>query len=117
MFLSIKIKLKKTKLLVNADLTAKKSPSACFGCGKDTEKASKCSVCLLAKYCSRECQCDDWKGMHKKLCPQSETLLRLASLPRHLFEKHLVFTVNQEDSLPPYIHKDEFVFFDTNPAR
>ena len=35
------------------------------------KKLSKCSRCLLAYYCSRECQLADWKN-HKELCKDKE---------------------------------------------
>ena len=72
---------------------------------------------MLAKYCSVACQRVHWKEIHKRLCPQSETLLRLTSLQRHPFVKHFDFTSNQDDSLPPYVYDEDFVFFEENPAR
>jgi hypothetical protein len=102
-----------TKLLINQDLLSKKISASCFHCGisADSSKLSRCTKCLQSKYCSKECQRDCWKGAHKMLCPQSETLLKLASLPRNPFEKHVDFTISQENSLPPYIYKEEFDFF------
>ena len=41
-------------------------PVACVGCGK-TIKTKKCQRCLLARYCSAECQKKDWKN-HKVAC-------------------------------------------------
>jgi hypothetical protein len=38
----------------------------CFKC-KKADNLMKCSACGVAYYCSRECQCADWK-IHKKLC-------------------------------------------------
>jgi len=53
---------------------------------------------------------------HKKLCPQSEAILRLASLPRHPFKEYFSFKMNQSDelthfsALPEYFYKSEFVY-------
>eukprot|EP00877_Chromochloris_zofingiensis_P002270 jgi/Chrzof1/12043/Cz06g19070.t1 len=43
----------------------------CWHCGmrqEGPEPLSKCSVCRVARYCSRECQVAHWKA-HKKECP------------------------------------------------
>ena len=59
------------------DLTLKEG--TCFTCGKEKKKPTagsggdggllKCGGCLVAEYCSKECQVKDWKeGGHKKLC-------------------------------------------------
>jgi hypothetical protein len=100
------------KLLVNSDLVSKQLSPACFGCANEY-KLSRCTVCLLAKYCSLQCQRECWKNGHQKLCRQSDTLLKLAALPRHPFKKHLDFTVNGEDSLPPYTYMNGFDFWET----
>ena len=43
----------------------------CQVCGADPSTVGayiyKCSTCLAARYCSRECQCNDWQD-HKKIC-------------------------------------------------
>eukprot|EP00026_Physarum_polycephalum_P014609 Phypoly_transcript_15146.p1 GENE.Phypoly_transcript_15146~~Phypoly_transcript_15146.p1 ORF type:complete len:178 (+),score=23.50 Phypoly_transcript_15146:382-915(+) len=39
------------------------------GCGVRSSKLKKCSKCLSAFYCSRECQIADWNDGHKKACP------------------------------------------------
>jgi hypothetical protein len=42
--------------------------SVCRFCGKDDSKLY-CSICQIAKYCSKECQTYDWKLMrHKLIC-------------------------------------------------
>lgn len=45
----------------------------CFNCGKgDVQSGSllRCSGCMVAEYCSKNCQRLDWKaGEHKFLCP------------------------------------------------
>ncbi len=105
------------KLIVNADLWEKKLPGACFTCATDSKKLHRCSKCMLAKYCSGACQREHWREIHKRLCPQSEILLRLAALPRHPFENHFNFTRNQDDSLPSYIYNENFVIFESNSAR
>lgn len=48
----------------------KPSEKRCSGCGKppaENKPLSKCTKCLSAKYCSRECQKKHWKK-HKKEC-------------------------------------------------
>ena len=40
----------------------------CIQCGKDANM--KCSVCKLARYCSRECQRENW-SIHKNICSSS----------------------------------------------
>ena len=97
-----------TKLLINADLSVKKIPQKCFGCGDDNKMVSSCAKCLLAKYCTVECQRKCWLESHKNMCSQMETLLRLASLQRHPFSGYLVFEANQKDSLPSYTYNEEF---------
>ena len=36
----------------------------------EAKKMKKCSVCQLVRYCSQECQQEDWKK-HKKVCKQA----------------------------------------------
>ncbi len=40
---------------------------SCKACGEENAKMYKCSVCLVTRYCSRECQKFDWK-VHKLAC-------------------------------------------------
>jgi hypothetical protein len=41
----------------------------CYHCGTVNEKAlKKCGKCARARYCSRECQVEDWAMGHKVLC-------------------------------------------------
>jgi hypothetical protein len=39
----------------------------CANCATDGREFKKCSVCKKTRYCSRECQKDDWKS-HKSTC-------------------------------------------------
>jgi hypothetical protein len=49
-------------------LRDKQMTNPCCLCLKENSKYS-CSKCLKAKYCSKECQIDDWKiFQHKNLC-------------------------------------------------
>jgi len=41
--------------------------AGCRACGKKGKPLSVCSKCMKVKYCSRECQVQDWKR-HKKDC-------------------------------------------------
>lgn len=47
---------------------------SCNGCKLFIEESllKKCMGCLLARYCSKQCQIDDWI-FHKKLCHRLET--------------------------------------------
>lgn len=38
----------------------------------DGEPFEKCSKCKLARYCGRECQIQDWKARHKKICKEAK---------------------------------------------
>ena len=49
----------------------KRAMRVCEKCGKEAEKMKKCSVCKLVRYCSEECQLEDWKK-HKKKCKLPE---------------------------------------------
>ena len=42
------------------------------GCTQTHPNMQRCSGCRLANYCSRECQMQDWKNGHKKLCRASK---------------------------------------------
>ncbi len=56
------------KIYDTARSVARKNKSrACWTCARETEKIMKCSSCRVAAYCSRACQCKDWKN-HKKTC-------------------------------------------------
>lgn len=39
----------------------------CEGCYKLHENTKKCAVCLVSRYCSKECQKIDWRR-HKRAC-------------------------------------------------
>lgn len=97
------------KLLNDADVLTPLAGEAqqvpvCFNCGVKSEKLSHCGACKLAKYCSKECQVSAWASVHKKLCKQSETLLRVSVLPRYSFQNlnHFSFDSNSKSYLPPY---------------
>lgn len=46
--------------------------SVCYTCGASENtpciKLALCRLCKVAKYCSKECQKDDWEKNHKKAC-------------------------------------------------
>ena len=42
------------------------SPSACCNCLKDGGQFSRCSGCKYVRYCSKNCQVEDWPS-HKQL--------------------------------------------------
>jgi len=110
-------------LLDDADLKSEKKTRKCFECGSSTSKLSQCGSCHLAQYCSKECQIKNWSS-HRKLCPQSEILLRFACLPRHSFEKDLFsFRQTIDDSseyrlpLPSYVYHSNQVQKAVNPPK
>lgn len=39
----------------------------CLKEGKEGEKLKRCSKCKVVKYCSAECQREDW-ALHKAVC-------------------------------------------------
>ena len=51
---------------------AKRAPkmNLCFYCQKEFDRDSikKCSACMVARYCSRDCQKADWAATHKEQC-------------------------------------------------
>lgn len=40
----------------------------CWECGQQNVQVSKCSLCMVARYCSRKCQLKSWKSGHKQAC-------------------------------------------------
>lgn len=40
----------------------------CFRCCKPPKNVLKCAACKRAVYCSRQCQQQDWKMVHKEQC-------------------------------------------------
>jgi len=44
----------------------------CKQCGKTSIRLFKCSGCMLARYCSQECQKNDWVSKHKQECQQHQ---------------------------------------------
>lgn len=43
----------------------------CFRCETVEESFRKCSQCRLPHYCSKECQTQDWKLRHKRVCKEA----------------------------------------------
>ncbi len=85
-----KVQEEAQKLLDNADANNVNEIESCFECSKKMEGLKQCSKCKLAKYCSQDCQIKHWSSTHKKLCTQSENLLRLSALPRQIRRKLFV---------------------------
>ena len=40
----------------------------CDNCKKELDALKVCSKCKVSKYCSVECQTEDWKNVHKTKC-------------------------------------------------
>ena len=49
------------------------SPGACGNCLKDGGQFARCSGCKYVRYCSKNCQVEDWPS-HKQLCRAIQTL-------------------------------------------
>lgn len=97
------------KILNDWDSREMNQMPVCFECGQTSETLSRCTVCKLAKYCSKHCQVNSWKKCHKYLCSQMEVLLRLACLPRHLkFNNHFTFKLGHKSALPEYTFNAKF---------
>ena len=47
----------------------------CDNCEGEFEKVGKCKSCKVAKYCSVECQQQDW-AHHKKVCERDTKMLK-----------------------------------------
>jgi hypothetical protein len=45
----------------------------CDNCHQSFEKVGKCSKCKTARYCSKECQNQDWHS-HKTVCDKEEKM-------------------------------------------
>ena len=54
----------KEKHGVEIESLAKKWSKLCWNCFVPTDDLKKCSKCLIARYCKKECQVQDWK-VHK----------------------------------------------------
>ncbi len=46
-----------------------------------------CAQCQLAQYCSRECQNEDWKAKHKKVCKKAAERREQMSKMGKMFQK------------------------------
>ena len=55
------------KVIRQADRARMKLFHTCGFCKTGGREFKKCSVCKKVRYCSRECQKDDWKK-HKPIC-------------------------------------------------
>lgn len=41
--------------------------------GSDESSLRKCAACKNARYCSKECQVQDWRAGHKQTCSPRQT--------------------------------------------
>ena len=104
------VKREAEKLLRSKDSASQNKEQQCFGCEKFEKKLMQCASCRLAKYCSKECQTVNWKNVHKNVCRNYESLLRLACLPRYdnnNLNESYSFKPNSHHELPQYIYKSE----------
>ncbi|KDO33940.1 hypothetical protein SPRG_01819 [Saprolegnia parasitica CBS 223.65] len=44
----------------------------CYACGKTA--TTSCARCISVRYCSKECQTEDWKAGHKRACKPKKFL-------------------------------------------
>eukprot|EP00927_Polykrikos_kofoidii_P065117 TRINITY_DN60908_c0_g1_i1.p1 TRINITY_DN60908_c0_g1~~TRINITY_DN60908_c0_g1_i1.p1 ORF type:complete len:774 (-),score=93.98 TRINITY_DN60908_c0_g1_i1:54-2375(-) len=54
------------------------TPQCCHECGQETAK--KCLKCGVTFYCSKPCQVNQWRAVHRKLCSQMLVLMNLLRL-------------------------------------
>lgn len=52
----------------NKNVQIMTSKFGCSNCGKMNAKLNSCSACCIVKYCSKECQKEHWKKVHKEQC-------------------------------------------------
>jgi MYND finger len=68
-------------------------PCTARGCPKTEDletQFQQCTACKLAMYCSRECQVQDWKERHKKVCKKAKEMHQMtrdAASFMHMFQK------------------------------
>lgn len=99
----------------------------CFHCGEtssDTKKLSTCSKCQIAKYCSRDCQIEDWKTgssntnttieqpkiPHKHLCQAFRTCgttLQLTTTDQKEQARNILWTSIRFYSCPYSVHHSQ----------
>ena len=71
-------------------------PSICFTCRQITD-CKKCSKCRLVKYCSSDCQNNDWTK-HKVIC-EDYRILRIYLAEKKLVESNIEVQLNDYDNL------------------
>lgn len=70
--LLLPIRVKEIKNLLR--VTDLSTEGRCCCCGQEAQSA--CQKCMVAKYCTRQCQLGDWPT-HKKYCPGKPSHSRL----------------------------------------
>lgn len=55
--------------IISAGLIREYQNKACTSCFTKFDKLSRCSICKLVFYCSRDCQKSHWSDIHKYECP------------------------------------------------
>lgn len=58
----------------DVDKEIKTSSESCSVCMKKTETMKRCSRCKNVRYCSVECQKEDWIKQHKEVCASIKLL-------------------------------------------
>lgn len=43
-------------------------PNLCYGCLSEKNNLNRCAGCKVVKYCSKKCQTESWKDIHKLEC-------------------------------------------------
>ena len=65
------------------------SSQSCCSCGTSSASILQCSGCKAAKYCSKECQKEQWES-HKVLCSSIKQLSSQSAQEETMFRSHLL---------------------------
>lgn len=84
-------KCKLEELVAEAEHIRKVECSVCLAT-KEKKKLMHCTVCKVARYCSRDCQKQHWTSIHKKTCNQMRTLSKLLERLPNKFNEFFSFS-------------------------
>ncbi len=83
----------------------------CDNCDQEYEKTGRCKTCKIKRYCSRECQEQDWNS-HKKECKKLKKIMQILEkrgLYRHINGDTMDNRIENLDKVTPQqalLHKD-----------
>lgn len=72
----------------------------CFRCLEHAEKLLRCKGCQRAVYCSKECQANDWRIVHRHLC---KSLREVNDIERQEDAEHRSWEVYTESLVSLYL--------------